>query len=480
MSATITSPAARVQLPHQLRFYDHQREAISAFHEGARRAIWRWHRQGGKGAGALGWIGMAAFDRPGTYLVASPTKELSRENFWDARDPDSGERYLDLVFPRAIVLDTNENELAMEILTVKAGQTSRIVFRSADDPDRLRGPAYAGVVLDEFATMPGREPLDIVRIPLERAGGWLLITSTPKGLNHFHEVWKSAETAGGWYLSVKTIADTHRHDGTPIIPLAVVEQERAEGQSEEWIQQEYYVAFTAALIGAYFADVLTAAEREGRITDVAYRPTLKVWTGWDLGISDLTVVVYLQPRHDPSERIHVLGADAYEGAALPEIIVGLGRRGYVFGTHLVPHDAGAREKGSGKTYQETAHELGVRLKVVPRELSVLEGIGAVRALFPRLVFDRRGCARLLEALGAYTKTWDPRGKVFRPSPAHTWASHFADALRTFAVGYRDRDDAVAPRRPYLARTGFNPLSRYASRRSPEALHNPFPFSRRRP
>ena len=304
----------------------------------------------------------------------------------------------------------------------------------------------------------------------------MLITSTPKGLNHFHDLWKNAETAGGWPLSTKTIEETHRHDGTPIIPRATVEQERAEGQSEEWIAQEYYVAFTAALIGAYYADVLTAAEREGRITDLAPRPTLKTWTGWDVGISDLTVVVYLQPKNDPSERIHVIGAEAWEGAALPEIVAGMQAHRYTFGTHLVPHDAANREKGSGKTYVDVARELGVRLKVVPRAPNLLEGIGAVRALFPRLVFDRRGCARLLEALGAYTKTWDPRGKVFRPSPAHTWASHYADALRTFAVGYRDRD-AEPPQQPYVAAHRFNPLGPHLATRQgpepPEPLKNPF-------
>jgi phage terminase large subunit len=461
MSATVE----RVQLPHQLRFYDHQREAIQAFRGGATRAIWRWHRQGGKGAGALGWVGMSAFERPGTYLVGSPTKELCRENFCDARDPDSGERYRDLVFPPPIVVETNENELSMEILTVKAGQTSRIVFRSADDPDRLRGPAYAGVVLDEFATMPGREPLDVVRIPLERANGWLLITSTPKGLNHFHEVWKNAETAGGWYLSTKTIEDTRRHDGTPIIPRSLVEQERREGQSEEWIQQEYFVAFTSALIGAYFGEALTAAEQDGRITDVAHRPTLKVWTGWDIGISDLTVVVYFQPRHDASERIHVLGADAFEGAALPEIIATMQRHGYVFGTHYAPHDAANREKGTGKTYAGVARELGVKLTVVPRGLSLLEGINAVRSMFPRFVFDRRGCAQLVPALGAYSKLWDAKAKIFRPSPAHTQASHYADAVRSFVMGYRDRDEeSPFPRRVIHAVTAFNPLGR--DRRAP--------------
>jgi hypothetical protein len=33
---------------------------------------------------------MAAYERAGTYVIVSPTKGLSRENFWDAIDPDSG------------------------------------------------------------------------------------------------------------------------------------------------------------------------------------------------------------------------------------------------------------------------------------------------------------------------------------------------------------------------------------------------------
>lgn len=81
------------------------------------------------------------------------------------------------MIPAALLLDSNENEKAITMATT-AGRVSRIVFRSADDSDRLRGPAFAGVVLDEFATMPGRQALDVVRIPLERAGGWAVITST--------------------------------------------------------------------------------------------------------------------------------------------------------------------------------------------------------------------------------------------------------------------------------------------------------------
>jgi hypothetical protein len=78
-------------------------------------------------------------------MIASPTRELCRENYWDAIDPDTGRRYLDVI-PLALVVDTNENEMAIVMRTQVEGQPARLIFRSADDPDRLRGPAFAGVV----------------------------------------------------------------------------------------------------------------------------------------------------------------------------------------------------------------------------------------------------------------------------------------------------------------------------------------------
>jgi hypothetical protein len=47
----VTEPAERIRLPHGVEFYDHQAECVQAFHEGARRMIWRHHRQSGKGGG---------------------------------------------------------------------------------------------------------------------------------------------------------------------------------------------------------------------------------------------------------------------------------------------------------------------------------------------------------------------------------------------------------------------------------------------
>jgi phage terminase large subunit len=458
--------ARRVVVP-DLTLLAHQQEAIEAWRAGARRMIWLWHRQAGKGLTALSMVAMAAWEKPATYMIASPTAALSRENHWDAINPDTGRRYLDII-PPELIIDCNQNELALVMRTKVPDQVSRIVFRpGGEDADRLRGPAYGGVVLDEYATYScGAEALDVVRIPVERAGGFLLVSSTPKGLNHLHALWKNAESAGGWYLSRKTIEETRNHAGEPIIPLAQVEQERREGQREEWLQQEYYASFTAALQEAYYADQLTKAEAEGRIGDVPYRSDRPVLVSFDLGVYDATVVIYVQPVGD---MFHIIDCDEYRGLALPEIISRTRAKGYVIDPRgwYAPHDLATAGRAMSRV--DVARQLGVQFQVVPRVSSVQENIDAVRRIFNRFRFDRRRNAKLLEMLGNYQREWNHRTKSYEAKPAHREASHYADALACFARGYRAPSDRT---RGYVyARTATSPhddwSARYARSRTAE-------------
>ncbi|MFX4846510.1 phage terminase large subunit, partial [Acinetobacter baumannii] len=59
-------------------------------------------------------------------------------------------------------------------------------FRSAEDPDKLRGPNLSGSWLDEASLME-REAFDICIASLREAGeqGWLSATFTPRGLTHW-------------------------------------------------------------------------------------------------------------------------------------------------------------------------------------------------------------------------------------------------------------------------------------------------------
>lgn len=78
---------------------------------------------------------------------------------------------------------------------VKLMNGSEVLFRSADNPDRLRGPNLGWFALDEAAMMT-REALDIMLGRLRLAPGNAWLTTTPRGRNHWLYDFVTAEGEG--------------------------------------------------------------------------------------------------------------------------------------------------------------------------------------------------------------------------------------------------------------------------------------------
>lgn len=144
---------------------------------------------GGRGSGKS-WAG--AYDllrrcRPGrTYLVASPTGIL----LGDTTFPTFKALALHLGTWRGVKLTPYPN---VRIACGKGQERATIRFRTAEDPERLRGPNLSGVWLDEASLMP-KAAYDVAIAALREAGeqGWLSATFTPKGLGHWtYEVFGS-------------------------------------------------------------------------------------------------------------------------------------------------------------------------------------------------------------------------------------------------------------------------------------------------
>lgn len=73
---------------------------------------------------------------------------------------------------------------------------SEIIFRSGDDPEKLRGPNLSGVWMDE-ASLMSKEAYSVCIACLREAGqaGWLSATFTPKGISHWtYEVFATNKT----------------------------------------------------------------------------------------------------------------------------------------------------------------------------------------------------------------------------------------------------------------------------------------------
>jgi hypothetical protein len=109
---------------------------------------------------------------------------------------------------------------------------------------------------------------------------------------------------------------------------------------------------------------------------------------------------------------------------------------YRYSLDLLPHDAAARELGTGRTREELLRANGRKVRVLPRQ-EIDDGINAVKMLLPRCWFDRVRTERMRECLVHYHRDYNDRMGVFKDAPVHDWASHCADAVRTLAMGLRE-------------------------------------------
>lgn len=309
--------------------------------------------------------------------------------------------------------EPNETELRVDF-----PNKARVRLYGGDDPDRARGIYLDGCVLDEMGKMRPRLLPEVIRPALSDRKGWLIAGGTPNGRNDFCDLYEEAERDPAWYAAMFKASETG------IVPREELEAARKMMSAEQYAQ-EFECSFQAAVIGAYYGTLLTTAEDEKRITRVPYDPAVPVHTSWDLGIGDSTAIWFLQ-QVGPEKR----AIDYYEssGVGLDHYARVLRDKPYVYGDTILPHDAEARELGTGKTRVETLAALGIRdVRVLPRG-SVEDRINATRLALPTFWFDAEKCARGLKALRQYRREYDDRLRDFRSRPLHDWSSHAADSF----------------------------------------------------
>lgn len=185
--------------------------------------------------------------------------------------------------------------------------------------------------------------------------------------------------------------------------------------------------------GAIYKSEIQAAEKEGRIRNVPCDGMQPVDTFWDLGYAD-RVSIWAAQR-TPFE-IKILKYFEGDHQAIDYYLREIQTWGYVLGTCYLPWDGGTISLGTGKSIEEIMRAKGFKTRVL-RQLSIADGINAVRTTFPQMFFDAKNCADGLQYLRRYQ--WGPPTAlgVARREPLHDDASHPADALRTMAVGIKE-------------------------------------------
>lgn len=212
-----------------------------------------------------------AIENQGLYWIVSPTYKMSKQIHW---------RDLQKEVPREWVAKKNEVDLS---ITLTNG--SVIELKGAENPDALRGVKLRGLVIDEIASIRNWDWLwsEVLRPTLTDYAAPALFISTPKGYNHFFELYQLGQTSGGDYRSWRFTS----YDN-PYISKEEIDAAKKE-LTEDTFAQEYLADFRK-----HTGLVYKEFEREVHVIDpLDIPPSWSIYRGIDFGSTNPTACLWV-------------------------------------------------------------------------------------------------------------------------------------------------------------------------------------------
>ena len=413
------------------------RDVFEDFHERKQRwAVIVAHRRCGKTVACINELIYRALTENkenGRYFYLAPYLSQSKSIAWD---------YL-VRYAQPVLAKANQSELWIELIN-----GSRIRLFGADNENSLRGNYCDGIILDEYADIRPSVWGQIIRPLLADRNGmgghktWAVFIGTPKGHNAFYDVYHSASKDPDWYVKVLRASQTGLLEKSEL-------DDAAKMMTQDQYLQEFECDFESAILGAYYGKEMRQLTDQGRIIDIAYDPMFPVHTAWDLGYSDDTAIWWFQVVHGEIRMLDYHSSNGQPVAFYAGIIQSReAERGYVYGTHYLPHDARAKTLASNRSIiEQLSDKIALKsMKIVPM-LSLQDGIQATRLALTRAWFDHK-CEDGIECLRQYQREYDEDKKVFRDKPRHDWTSHGADAFRMLSIAWKEeaklpsKDDSI--------------------------------------
>jgi len=316
----------------------------------------------------------------------------------------------------------SESQLYVELFN-----GARITLYGADNPNTLRGLYFDGVVLDEYGDCRPSLWGEVVLPTLADRKGWAVFIGTPKGKNHFFDIYQRSRSEGWFNATLK--AST-----TFIIGEEELTEMRAQ-MTEDQYMQEFECSFEAAVVGTYYAHLVAEAERDGRVGIYPFNPDLDVSVASDLGLTDSSAYWFWQEYPDRYQMIDYYEAD---GIHLPDYFKMFHEKeeeyGYNYKQIHLPHDARAGTLASKRsTIEQFLDEFGSELIDIQPRLKKQHGIDASRWVLPMCTFHEPSTKEGIEALRAYRRTYNEKTQQFSNEALHDWSSNGADAYRGFAL-----------------------------------------------
>jgi PBSX family phage terminase large subunit len=349
--------------------------------------------------------GFALFKSKARIVYIAPTYQQARDILWDMLKKE--------LLP--ITKKVNESRLEIEVMD-KQGESSFIFLRGWESVETLRGQSFDFMVLDEIASMRNfwtgwNEVLSPTLI--DRKGSALFI-STPKGFNHFYDLYNMQEKDTSYESFHFTTYDN------PNIPVDEIEREKL-SKPENTFAQEYLADFRKQE-GLVYKEFRRDIHLWNETTERQPRNIVAKIAGVDFGFTNPTAVLTILKDFDGSFWVE---REWYKrgktDTQIAEYVA-------VCGFNEVYPDPEA------PSAIQQMENLSVNVKeVVKNKDSIKNGINKIRALFlQNKLHIHVSCQNLISELETYSYPEKREGHNEEENPIKE-NDHALDALR-YAIG----------------------------------------------
>lgn len=320
-------------------------------------------------------LGVALYNNDVQVCYIAPTYQQARDIAWQE------------LKKACLPATKNVNESRLEItLNTTLGGTSSIMLRGWESIETLRGQKFKFIVVDEIASMRNWETnwQEVIRPTLTDLRGEALFISTPKGFNHFYDLYNLQEVDKDYKSFHFTSYDN------PHLPPDELEKARME-LTEDRFAQEYLADFrkTQGLVYKEFDRKRHIYTTDKTLPNYRAYGIANVAVGVDFGYTNPTAI--LKVEQDTDANFYV-SQEFYKTGRTTEEICEIARS---FNGNYYYADPAEPDR------VEVLRKAGLNVREVSKD--IVNGIQTVRELFKaNRLFIHASCANLISELETYS------------------------------------------------------------------------------
>jgi len=289
-------------------------------------------------------------DRNVWYVA--PTYKAAKEIAWDM---------LLHSLPKEYIRKTNESSLSVTLIN-----GSTISLKGAEKADNLRGRALDFVVLDEFADMRPETWSEVIRPSLSDRRGSAVFIGTPKGRNHFYDLWtQGTDKVTDWRSFQFTTLDGGQVDAEEV-------EAAKRDLDERTFNQEYNAQFVN-----YSGIIYYNFSREESVAKSHIEPDQMLHIGMDFNLDPMSAVVSVRE----GGIIKIIDEIVIFGSNTDEMVDEIKTRYAQKQICIYPDPAARQRKTSagGRTDLSILQNAGFTVKVRERHSAIRDRINSVNA-----------------------------------------------------------------------------------------------------